>query len=1335
MAAGFEKQSALADKVKVSQQAVSRWEAGLSRPKSKQIPALATALKLDEAKLREAAGYGAPAETLPGMVTVSFDQDFPVDALSPESFERFVEQVVRLRYPDATEVRRAGTTGHDQAGIDVLAILVDGRRLTIQCKRVNRFGPADVDSAVARQTEPADEKILALSRVASPKTAGALRKHPGWMLWDKQDLSRFVRAFEKPEQIRLIDTFFPGQRMALLGEPTSGPWQRPDDFFAPFATKFAAFRHDWPLIGRRSDVPILLDKLLSAKNRIVLMAGRGGVGKSRLLKEVVAMLAVRAPRLNVFFLSPTEPLTSASLEALGASPKLLVVDDAHDRADLAPLFVYAANSARDVRVLIATRPYAIARLRAQAGVFALAGAIDAIEIRPLSRTDTQALAAAVLNTYGGSSSLAEPIAKATGDCPLVTVMAARIAATDKMPPLLAQDTQNFRDTILGKFAKVITGELAGPGDQKAIADVMQAIALVQPFSIDDAEFGALVTSVTGLEDHVVSVTLRLLADGGVIFRRGTQYRLMPDLLGDYIIEQTCIGVGDRLNPLADRIFALAPRPLLGNVLVNLGRLDWRKNGGDSSKSYLLDHLWRALKVTSDYHDSALEAAASAAFYNPRQALEFVERQVDAGSRRDELCRILRHAAYHLEFVTPACELLWEIGRLDNRELNRYPNHAIRTLNELCTVEPDKPIGFNGKVVEFGLSLVSHLGSLENAFTPFDFLKGILSGAGYTTTGDSRTITMSGFAVNYDAVANLRAKVIDAAFTILTGTSIRASCLAASFLGNALRYPMAALDMRIPDETRDRYTAEFLLTLERLHILVARGTLEPVVVIAVSRAISWHANYAGGSTAVAAKAILDDLPRSLEFRTLCALADGWGQIFLGGMDGNTWQARVNQWIGDLAADLDRAYPAVADLRSFLETCLTRVIESSLSKSSPAHVLIHEILRIRTELAPHIIETSLINRGGPLISYLGAALFFVLKINPKLGGLWACRLLDTGDVRFEEAVAQAYNDPPLNGGTLAPVDYEVLLRVLGSSSLNVVLCATGVMHRFGAENPRLALDLLRHINFNADVRVMDHVFMALHADQSRLFAAMTDGDVDYLFSQLKPIAELDGYWVETLLAHLSLHFPERTCRFFMERVELTAKDENFSAMRPINYGPWVHVPLRFREVQCFRLLLDLVWGWIVARDAGDWRFEHNAAALFDAVFLPFDEVILSFLSAKLITAGKQDLRWIASVVSHADPSFVFEHVDFVLGFLEGCDRAGRPARRMGVQGLFRASISGVRSVRPGQPFQRDVDNAQRAREILPRLPRLSGAYELYSAILSEAERGIAQAHQEAEFFDDD
>ena len=73
--AGLERQSDLADKLGASQQAVSRWEAGISRPRRSQLSALARVLKLATSELAAVGEYGVLAEELADFATISFDQD------------------------------------------------------------------------------------------------------------------------------------------------------------------------------------------------------------------------------------------------------------------------------------------------------------------------------------------------------------------------------------------------------------------------------------------------------------------------------------------------------------------------------------------------------------------------------------------------------------------------------------------------------------------------------------------------------------------------------------------------------------------------------------------------------------------------------------------------------------------------------------------------------------------------------------------------------------------------------------------------------------------------------------------------------------------------------------------------------------------------------------------------------------------------------------------------------------------------------------------------------------------------------------------------------------
>ena len=102
--------------------------------------------------------------------------------------------------------------------------------LMVRSTRSNASGSRSSGLRKSMQQSPStrerrSRKFILLARVASPQARQAILEHKGWDLWDKEDISREVRDLPGDEQRRLVDIFFRGQRMALLGSDTSSPWQ------------------------------------------------------------------------------------------------------------------------------------------------------------------------------------------------------------------------------------------------------------------------------------------------------------------------------------------------------------------------------------------------------------------------------------------------------------------------------------------------------------------------------------------------------------------------------------------------------------------------------------------------------------------------------------------------------------------------------------------------------------------------------------------------------------------------------------------------------------------------------------------------------------------------------------------------------------------------------------------------------------------------------------------------------------------------------------------------------------------------------------------------------
>jgi transcriptional regulator with XRE-family HTH domain len=1318
--AGIAQQSQLAELIKTSQQTVSRWEAGSSRPRASQIPLLARVLRIKAKELFATAGY-APKTTV-----ASFDKPFPVDGLSPESFERFSQSALEYLYPDAA-VHAVGGQGHTQQGADIDVAFPDGTCHTFQCKRVLQFGPRDVAKAVAEHTRQAAKKFILLSRIASPRTRAAVQQHPDWDIWDKEDISRRVRTLPPEQQLRLVTTFFPEQRFALLGDTAEGRWQTIEEFFAPYMAGRGAFSHDWPLIGRARELAALLDKLEDDQITVVLLTGTGGGGKSRIIKEAIERYQAAHKGSVVRFLSPTQEATGEGLKELGEVEKLLVVDDAHDRGDLPILFQFVAAPENNARLVLSLRTYGRDYIKFQAANFALAGApLSEVALPALSPAQATELARQVLERFGGPISEAESIARLTLDCSLATVIGAQVIATDPRHFELVKNEEVFRSTLLGKFQDIIAGRIGTKNDADLVRKVLRVLALVQPFYPEDQTILQVVATVEGIEAHDVSRLIRALTEAGVLFRRGGRYRLSPDLLADHIIEKACVGAGGLSTGYAEQVFAVAGDRYIEHVLLNLGKLDWRLANGRPSNSRLLDGIWGQLSPSTDYGDPHIKAVTAVAYFQPERALSFAEKLIREGRYLRDLPELIKYAAYTHDYTKRACECLWELGKGDARELNPHPGHAIRILSELCAIRPDKPLLFNKVVVDFGLSLLDRDDAWNHRYSPFDILKGILHPEGHTTEALGRRFAIKKFSINIEAVSALRAKVVDAVIRTLAHKNSRAAVLAAQALHEALRYPMD-----VTAETRQKWTADFVQTLNKVALSIRSGNIDPLVSIEVAHAISWHAHHGVEETVAAARRILDSLPNSLEFRSLLALIDGYGRIIERYTDYQEHERKWGEYLSALVADLSQAYPDGEALRAFIGRHVAHIKAYHSGASSSPYVLYWRLIAASLALARATVDDALAHENSPTRQFVATAIAKIAQDNRADSVAYMKRFVESGSPDLQAAVGSSFG---LFGPKELPLTAEeisILRKLLAASDAWIARCAVLAVRSVAKGDDSLAIDLFKVVDIGISDQLADDLFMNFAAESGGLMGALTPEDVDVFLNRLMALPELEGYWIETFLAAVSASHATRLARFFMDRVDHAASKEDWD-YRPCNYGPYGHVALQFRKSSDFGLVLRQVSNWMKSRDS--LLFRERSAQLFETMFKPFDELLVTSLQRWADIATETDIRTISKILSEAPPIFVFEQRAFVIRFVDRAKQFGKSALDEAISGLFRSAISGVRSGNVGEPTSEDLATKRGAEEALAELPRFSPAFALYESIARHAVWSIDMSIRDAEAFEE-
>lgn len=996
--------------------------------------------------------------------------------LSWPEFETFCRAYVSAR-PEVRRVEAYAKHGEPQDGVDLIAFLHDDRTRTYQCRKRKHFSGSDAVATMAATTRPADEHEIFISCEAGKPVRDAVHPATGWEVSDIKDLSLAVRELDREKARNVVeDAFGVPWRRAFLGPTDALVFVDPARYFRPFERPGALFRHTWELVGRTKTLETLVAAAAAEQVRAVVVVGRGGVGKTRLLRALSDRLS------RVLFALDGQEIDAAAVDALPFAQATIVVDDVHRRiGDVGPLLEEAARRDRDqLTLVLATRPNRLDELR---GSLTRAGLHDdaVVVLSPLPELEADEVTALAEQALGKQhAGLAPAVAAATADCPLVTVVGGQLVAQRKLAPELFERDEDFRYAVLERWREEMLGELSTDLSPAVAATVLRLVAALAPLSLDDQPTLQAAAGEADLGLVELRHALSELLDAGLLVAYGRLVRILPDVLSDHVLHRACLDRQENPTGYAEELFERFGTMALPALLRNLAELDWRISA-TSGASALLDAVWDRLIRDFIARDAALRVELlhrlrPAAMLQPARIFELARAasahpaqpsalaaafDVHFGDAwvQEELAELVRRAGTDPSHVAEALSALWPIARdqPDRRSV-------------MGATDPVRAIQDLGDVASGGLyaaeALVSFVDRLLSGpdaaapLCPLVLLEQLLAREGTNLVREGLGFLPTHYTLPADAVGPLRRRIFSLLERQARNGTPRNRAVAARLLGEALDQPRGAFGQPTPRAAFDQWLPE------QLHLFdILAGLMSETAALVRSRlrtATAWHADHGAWPEARDAA------------RLVLATTEDEDESF------STALVHPFDFHRDEVVDRQRLYTVaerlIAERREVPLLIDEALEEAGLAGANPnPRPLLATIAAQSAALGQKLAEACIANPGRPLAEYLDGLLATLARAAPeRVGEVLAT--IDHGSVTLRKAVAGLLGDIDWQEHEVGRLD--ALATLVRDADLGVRRTAMNAVVRARGHHPARAVDLALKADIGHDPHMASLMCITLH-----------------------------------------------------------------------------------------------------------------------------------------------------------------------------------------------------------------------------------------------------------------